>query len=115
MRAFKSLLLILCVSAPLAVGAQSKEEREHKKYYEKWLDQDVVYIITDEERSVFSKLRTPEERDAFIEESSSTELVRTECLQMTRQRNAIAWQDVFLAALFGLAAAPAQGEAGPLI
>ena len=68
MRAFKSLLLILCVSASLALGAQSKEEREHKKHYEKWLDQDVVYIITDEERSVFSKLRTPEEKDAFIEE-----------------------------------------------
>src|SRR5438093_11792634 len=68
MRPFKSLLLILCVSAPLALRAQSKEEGEHKKHYEKWLDQDVVYIITDEERSVFSKLRTPEEKDAFIEE-----------------------------------------------
>jgi TonB family protein len=34
--------------------------------YSKWLDEDVVYIITPEERNTFLRLRTAEERDAFI-------------------------------------------------
>jgi GWxTD domain-containing protein len=34
----------------------------------KWLSQDVVYIITDEEREAFLKLSNDEERDAFIEQ-----------------------------------------------
>jgi GWxTD domain-containing protein len=33
----------------------------------KWLDEDVKYIITDEEREAFLKLSNAEERDAFIE------------------------------------------------
>lgn len=36
--------------------------------YEKWLNQEVVYIITDEERKAFLQLNTAEERDRFIEE-----------------------------------------------
>jgi GWxTD domain-containing protein len=32
------------------------------------LEEDVVYIITPEEKSVFTKLSTPEEKDAFIEQ-----------------------------------------------
>ena len=34
----------------------------------KWLDEDVRYIITDEEREAFLKLSNEEERDAFIEQ-----------------------------------------------
>jgi GWxTD domain-containing protein len=34
----------------------------------KWLDEDVKYIITDEEREGFLKLSNEEERDAFIEQ-----------------------------------------------
>ena len=34
----------------------------------KWLDEDVKYIITDEEREAFLKLSNAEERDAFIEQ-----------------------------------------------
>lgn len=34
----------------------------------KWLDEDVKYIITDEEREAFLKLSNEEERDAFIEQ-----------------------------------------------
>lgn len=34
----------------------------------KWLDEDVKYIITDEEREAFLKLSNDEERDAFIEQ-----------------------------------------------
>ena len=35
--------------------------------YKKWLDEDVVYIITPEERSAFLHLQTNEEREQFIE------------------------------------------------
>ena len=41
--------------------AQSNQERvrqeETRSYYEKWLDEDVTYIISDQERSVFTALR----------------------------------------------------------
>ncbi|MDA2937628.1 GWxTD domain-containing protein [Acidobacteria bacterium AH-259-A15] len=47
---------------------REKEEREAAKYYEKWLNQDVVHLITDDERDVFEKLTTSEEKDQFIEQ-----------------------------------------------
>lgn len=41
--------------------------QELSKTYKKWLDEDVVYIITDEEKSAFKQLSNDEERDQFIE------------------------------------------------
>ena len=41
---------------------------ELSKTYKKWLDEDVRWIITDEERSTFKKLSNDEERDQFIEQ-----------------------------------------------
>ncbi len=41
---------------------------ELKKAYKDWLDKDVAYIITDEERKAFKKLATDDERERFIEE-----------------------------------------------
>jgi GWxTD domain-containing protein len=41
---------------------------ELKKAYKDWLDKDVAYIITDEERKAFKKLATDDEREHFIEE-----------------------------------------------
>jgi GWxTD domain-containing protein len=47
---------------------QEKEfKREVKGVYKKWLDEDVVWIITDEERAAFKQLSNDEERDNFIE------------------------------------------------
>jgi GWxTD domain-containing protein len=40
---------------------------ELSKSYKKWLDEDVRWIITDEERSAFMQLSNDEERDQFIE------------------------------------------------
>jgi GWxTD domain-containing protein len=40
---------------------------ELSKAYKKWLDEDVVYIITDQERAAFKQLSNDEERDNFIE------------------------------------------------
>jgi len=40
---------------------------ELSKPYRKWLDEDVVYIITPEEQAAFKQLSNDEERDKFIE------------------------------------------------
>jgi GWxTD domain-containing protein len=40
---------------------------ELSKTYKKWLDEDVRWIITDEEKSAFMQLSNDEERDQFIE------------------------------------------------
>ncbi len=72
MRGFKRylpLLLLLCVH-PAALAFQSDQvaAEEAQDYYKKWLEEDVKYIITDQERDVFQKLQTDAEKDAFIEQ-----------------------------------------------
>jgi GWxTD domain-containing protein len=47
--------------------AQKQVRQELKGAYKTWLDQDVAYIITDEERKAFKNLSNDEEREAFIE------------------------------------------------
>ena len=48
-------------------NAQKEVRQELKGAYKSWLDQDVTYIITDEERKAFKNLSNDEEREAFIE------------------------------------------------
>ena len=66
-------------SVPFSFGQDSKAAQdpsqkarnvkpELKKAYRDWLDKDVTYIITDEERKAFKKLATDDERERFIEE-----------------------------------------------
>ena len=43
------------------------KQEEYQDYYKKWLQEDVVYIITDEEIEVFDKLTTADEKEEFIE------------------------------------------------
>ncbi len=47
---------------------QRNVKPEVKKAYKDWLDKDVAYIITDDERKAFKKLETDDERERFIEE-----------------------------------------------
>lgn len=47
---------------------QTKKASANPSKYEKWLDQDVVYIITPLERARFKKLKTDSDRDKFIEQ-----------------------------------------------
>jgi GWxTD domain-containing protein len=42
-------------------------KQEYGKVYKKWLDEDVRWIISDEEKSAFKQLSNDEERDSFIE------------------------------------------------
>jgi GWxTD domain-containing protein len=56
---------------PVTEKQKKKNERAFKqevsKTYKKWLEEDVVWIITDEERAAFKQLSNDEERDNFIE------------------------------------------------
>ena len=60
------------VSKPLSKKEREKREKalvkELQTPYKKWLNEDVVYIITDEERAAFKHLNTDEEREQFIEQ-----------------------------------------------
>src|SRR5271166_4302145 len=48
-------------------AAQKAVRQELKGAYKTWLEQDVSYIISDEERKAFKTLSNDEERDSFIE------------------------------------------------
>ena len=47
---------------------EALKQEEYEDYYLKWLKEDVVYIITDEEEGVFGKLTTADEKEEFIEQ-----------------------------------------------
>src|ERR1700744_5478649 len=49
------------------IQARKEYRQELKGAYKTWLEQDVAYIITDEERKAFKSLSNDEEREAFIE------------------------------------------------
>ena len=74
-------LLALTFAVPSGLAQKNKNDQgqdpsekqrnvkpELKKAYKDWLDKDVAYIITDEERKAFKKLETDDERERFIEE-----------------------------------------------
>ena len=74
-------LLTLTFAVPSVLAQKKKNDQgqdpsekprnvkpELKKAYKDWLDKDVAYIITDEERKAFKKLATDDERERFIEE-----------------------------------------------
>src|SRR5262245_11243734 len=46
---------------------KSREQENASRALRKWLDEDVTYIITNEERKTFKQLNTDEEREQFIE------------------------------------------------
>ncbi|MBK9168259.1 MAG: GWxTD domain-containing protein [Bryobacterales bacterium] len=60
------------VAKPLSDRQMRKREaklrRELETPYRKWLNEDVTYIITDEERQAWKRLATDEEREQFIEQ-----------------------------------------------
>ncbi len=92
-----SLALVLSVAVPSSQAQQQQEDKEKTKQqkqeeklrkqeekerqkreeafkkevssvYRKWLEDEVGYIITDEERTAFKRLSTNEEREQFIEQ-----------------------------------------------
>ena len=68
----------MVVSGRSAAGPQAPSKADDNKSdkqlykelaspFKKWLDEDVAYIISDDERKLFLKLQTNEEREEFIE------------------------------------------------
>ncbi|HET9400722.1 MAG TPA: GWxTD domain-containing protein [Candidatus Acidoferrales bacterium] len=55
-------------SPQLTKQQQKKLQKELGTPYKKWLDEEVVYIITPEERQAFLQLQTNEDRENFIEQ-----------------------------------------------
>jgi len=60
------------IAKPLSDREKKKREdklrRELETPFRKWLNEDVFYIITDEEKTSFKRLSTDEEREQFIEQ-----------------------------------------------
>lgn len=59
------------VAKPLSEKEKKRKEDKLRKEletpYRKWLNEDVAYIITDEERAAFKRFQNDEEREQFIE------------------------------------------------
>jgi GWxTD domain-containing protein len=66
---FGAVVLVLTAAAALVAwqAAPLLTDRETSPYI-KWLNQEAVYIIADEERAAFLKLTTDEEREMFIKQ-----------------------------------------------
>ncbi|GAB4413007.1 MAG: hypothetical protein OHK0021_21080 [Bryobacter sp.] len=60
------------IAKPLSERERRKREAKLRKELEtpfrKWLNEDVFYIITDEEKTAFKRLATDDEREQFIEQ-----------------------------------------------
>jgi GWxTD domain-containing protein len=56
------------LSGPSSVSAEDNNNRDQINYYKQWVEQDVLYIITEDEKATFNALRTDEERENFIEQ-----------------------------------------------
>ena len=68
----KSPLLTTCIICVI-IGISSlfpwaQQSEEPVDYYKKWVEQHVKYIIIDQEKKSFEKLRTDDERESFIEQ-----------------------------------------------
>lgn len=63
----KAFLAALFVILAVALPAAPPDRPNLPERYQKWLDEEVVYIITPVERDVFLKLRTDRERDLFLD------------------------------------------------
>ena len=76
-------LLVSASAAPAALaqkdkgkGAQKEDvperqrnvRKENSNMFKKWIEEDVAYIITDDEKKAWKKLATDEEREQFIEQ-----------------------------------------------
>jgi len=76
-----ALASLLCASFPASLSAQETqkkqdddvmnrprtEKKEASGIFKKWIEVDVAYIITPDERRAYKKLQTDEEREQFIE------------------------------------------------
>ena len=55
-------------SAQKSEKKKSRQGGDQANHYKKWMDEDVVWIISDEEKSTFKALTNDEERENFVEQ-----------------------------------------------
>ncbi len=74
-KALLEVALLVVFAGGLGVAAPPQKKQKGKReeggraqYYKKWLQEDVTYIITEEEKKVFKDLQTDEEKENFIEQ-----------------------------------------------
>ena len=67
---FRNLLALSALALFVAISFPSAYAQErtvvHSDPYKRWLDEDVRWIITDQERADFKNLSTDEQRDKFV-------------------------------------------------
>ena len=63
-----TILVVVLVFGLCVVGVAQRREAGLSKYYKEWLEKDVVYIISEDERSFFKALKNDEERESFIQQ-----------------------------------------------
>ncbi|MCP2604795.1 GWxTD domain-containing protein [Candidatus Aminicenantes bacterium AH-873-B07] len=66
---FKKLFLLFFILSVFVLSGEIKKKsiKDLPLKYRKWLEEEVIYIITPKEREVFLQLETDRERDLFIE------------------------------------------------
>ena len=71
---FLPFLMLLSLGLSFSAMAEKKKvdpdvrREESEDYFKNWLERDAVYIIADEEKSVFASLTTEDEKERFIEQ-----------------------------------------------
>ncbi len=74
---FACFMMFVLSFSGLALRADKKKDKDREKslrqetsdqFLKKWLEQDVTYIITEEEKAAFKRLTTDDERYQFIEQ-----------------------------------------------
>ena len=63
-----ALFLLLAFILSVTVGAESSKKEKLPKFYSEWLNRDVVYIITRDEKKAFLQLTSDTARDRFIQQ-----------------------------------------------
>jgi GWxTD domain-containing protein len=63
---FRKIVVLALFVAMAATGVFGQKKEKLSKTYKEWLEHDVVYIITKEERDRFQRLSSDEARDKFI-------------------------------------------------
>jgi GWxTD domain-containing protein len=61
------VLALWTLSLPILLQPALAQKKKLEKSYKEWLERDVAYFITSEERKSFLKLTTDDERDRFIQ------------------------------------------------
>jgi GWxTD domain-containing protein len=71
--AMKSLLLLIAISMTAYASIESDPQLEGNvqqqltRRWDKWLSEEVIYVISEKERDIFLKLETDEQRERFVE------------------------------------------------